>query len=48
MLGRGHERRAAGSSAGVKSSPELPFAAMLNDPIGVVRECGQWRIAEHR
>ena len=38
-----------GASGGnLADGAELRFAAMPNDPIGLVREGGQWRIAEYR
>ena len=41
--------RVPGASGGnLADGAELRFAAMPNDPIGLVHEDGQWRIAEHR
>ena len=41
--------RAPGASGGnLADGAELRFAAMPNDPIGLVHEDGQWRIAQYR
>ena len=41
--------RVPGASGGnLADGAELRFDAMPNDPIGLVQEDGQWRIAEHR
>ena len=37
-----------GSRGNLADGAELRFAAMPNDPIGLVHERGQWRIAEYR
>jgi hypothetical protein len=37
-----------GSGGNLADGAELRFAAMPNDPIGLVHEDGQWRIAEYR
>jgi hypothetical protein len=37
-----------GSGGNLADGAELRFATMPNDPIGLVHEDGQWRIAKYR